>query len=151
MATQLTPEQRSIIISFLTAHSTMALATVADGAPQVTPLFYVSDDAMNLYWLSAPASRHSVNVIQNANAAATIFEPVWQWKNIRGLQFEGTVALVTDERIREQILTLYLRKFTVLPELDSPVAVNTLFIFTPKWLRWIDYGVRFGFRTEVQV
>src|SRR5688572_11213583 len=112
MATQFTPEQRSIIISFLTAHSTMALATLADGMPQSTPLFYVSDDAMNLYWLSAPDSRHSANVTLNANVSATIYQQVWQWKDIRGIQVEGTASLVTDERIREQILTLYLRKFT---------------------------------------
>jgi uncharacterized protein len=151
MATQLTPEQRSIIISFLTAHSTMALATVTAAIPQVTPVFYVSDDAMNLYWLSSPDSRHGANIAQNGNAAVTIFEPVWQWKDFRGLQIEGVVSLVTDERIREQLLTLYLRKFTRLPDLDSPAAVTTMFVLAPKWLRWIDYGVRLGFKTEVQL
>jgi len=146
---QLSTEQRSIIFSFLNAQSTLSLATVDEfGKPQVAPVFYISDDALNLYWLSSADSRHSVNLTSRQVVAATIYPNIWQWKDIRGLQIEGTAEAVQDDRVREQVLTLYLRKFTLPPDLDSQIAASTLYILTPAWIRWSDNGVRFGFRIE---
>ena len=39
------------IREYLEAHHVLTLATMDDGGPWATPLFYVSDDAMDLYFL----------------------------------------------------------------------------------------------------
>src|SRR5215207_8573153 len=93
----LTNEQRDAVRAFLRQHPTLALATVNDeGQPEVAPLFYLSDDALNLYWLSSPKSRHSMNLAAHPQVASTIYPAVWGWQDIRGVQIEGFAAAVDD-------------------------------------------------------
>ncbi len=59
---------KSRLQAFLAQHNTMTLATVdAAGAPHAAAVFYAADDALNLYFLSSPNSRHSQ---QSGSAAA---------------------------------------------------------------------------------
>jgi len=141
-----------IVCAFLETQSTLALATTSsDGQPQVAPIFYVSDDRLNLYWLSSPKSRHSVNLVRNPKVAATMYPSVWQWNDIVGLQLEGEARPVGDERIREQILILYLRKFQLPPDFDSVIQASTLYALTPNWLRWLDNSVAFNHKVEIDL
>ena len=145
----LTNEQRETVRAFLRDHSTLALATVnAEGQPEVAPLFYVSDDALNLYWLSSPKSRHSVNLAANQYVAATIHPAVWGWQDIRGIQIEGIATTVETEDEREALLTLYRAKFNLPPELDAQITASTLYRLTPTWIRWLDNSVRMGYKAE---
>ncbi len=67
------PELTTIIRKFLETQSIMALATInLDGLPEAAPVFYVSDEQLNLYWLSLPDTRHSANLQRSARAAAVI-------------------------------------------------------------------------------
>src|SRR5688500_1376002 len=103
------PDNLQLIQAFLDTQSTMALATIStNGQPQVAPIFYVADERLNFYWLSSPNSRHSTNLVLNPKVAATVYPSVWQWNDIVGLQIEGEARPIGDERIREQILTIYL-------------------------------------------
>ncbi len=137
---------------FLESQSTLALATVdGSGNAQIAPLFYVSDEALNLYWLSSPTSRHSVNLIVNEHVAAAIYPAVWAWNEIRGLQIEGTASVIRDEDARENILARYRLKFELPPAFDTQIAVSTLYRLSPKWIRWLDNGVRFGYKAEVDL
>src|SRR5689334_17203207 len=113
---KMSTDELAPILAFLAAQSTLSLATVDDsGHPQVAPLFYVSDDALNLYWLSSSTSRHSVNLAAKPRVAATIYPEVWAWTEIRGLQIEGNAHSVTDTAEGERILTLYRAKFPLPP------------------------------------
>ncbi len=135
---------------FLEAQSTLALATVDErGNPQIAPLFYVSDAALNLYWLSSTTSRHSLNLTAHEQVAATIYPAVWAWNDIRGLQIEGTASAITDKTTREAILTRYRQKFDLPAAFDTQIAASTLYRLTPTWIRWLDNGVRFGYKIEV--
>jgi uncharacterized protein YhbP (UPF0306 family) len=152
MADSLTTEQLDAVRVFLKAHSTLALATSdGEGRPQVAPVFYWSDDALNLYWLSSPTSRHSVNLSARPKVAATIYPELWMWQAIRGLQIEGEAGLMadlTDER--GAILTAYRRKFQLPPEMDALITASTLYVLRPHWVRWLDNEVRFGFKAETR-
>ena len=118
MPTSLSSTEHEAIRAFLASQSTLALATInADGTPQSAPLFYVSDDDLNLYWLSSPRSRHSVNLTERANVAATIYAAVWDWQAIRGLQIEGRAIAIENEE-RQRILTRYRDKFTLPSSFD---------------------------------
>jgi uncharacterized protein YhbP (UPF0306 family) len=145
-------DTRAVVQGFLEIQSTLTLATVSpEGKPEAAPLFYVSDDRLNLYWLSSPNSRHSVNLVVHPQVAATIYPSVWNWTDIVGLQIEGEARPMGDERMREQILILYLRKFQLPPEMDVAISTSTLYQLTPTWIRWLDNSVKFGYKTELNL
>lgn len=137
------------IRAFLKAQSTLALATIdADGYPQSAPLFYVSDDALNLYWLSSSSSRHSLNLTANPQVAATIYPTAWHWTEIRGLQMEGAASSITDENTRRDILERYQQKFDLPSGFETVMGESVLYVLRPNWLRWLDNSVRFGHKSE---
>ena len=141
-----------VVREFLNTQSTMALATVnADGQPETAPIFYVSDDRLNLYWLSATHARHSINLAVNSRVSAAVYPAVWQWIEINGVQVEGTASLISDERVREQILLLYLRKFQLPAEFDVAIAASGLYVLRPSWIRWVDNSVKFGYKVEIEL
>jgi hypothetical protein len=140
---------RPTLQQFLEQQSTLSLATVNDqGEPEVAPLFYVSDERHNLYWLSNTTVRHSLNLTARPQVAATIYPIVWQWSDIIGVQIQGRAEAITDERVREQIMTLYLRKFLLPASFDAAIAASTLYVLRPHWIRWIDNSVEFGYKSE---
>lgn len=146
------PEIRVIIQTFLETQSTLALSTVnAEGKPETAPVFYVSDDRFNLYWLSATHVNHSVNVLANAAVSGAIYPTIWAWQEIVGLQVQGMAEVIHDERIREQILLVYLRKFQLPPSFDAAIAASTLYMMRTTWIRWINNSVKFGYKIELDL
>jgi nitroimidazol reductase NimA-like FMN-containing flavoprotein (pyridoxamine 5'-phosphate oxidase superfamily) len=52
----------------------MTLATAdGSGKPWVSPVFFVPDDAYDLYWVSAKSARHSANVRDNPSVALVVY------------------------------------------------------------------------------
>ena len=146
------PDIRQVIREFLETQSTLALATVnAAGHPETAPVFYVSDDQFNLYWLSGTSVAHSVNLSGHSQVSGSICPAIWQWEDIVGLQNKGEARAISDERMREQILLIYLRKFQLPPSFDSIIASSTLYVLRPTWLRWVNNSVTFGYKTELDL
>jgi len=143
---------RQVIQEFLETQSTLSLATVsAEGHPETAPVFYVSDDQFNLYWLSGTSVSHSVNLSAHPQVSGNIYPAVWQWEDIVGLQIKGEAQAVSDERVREQILLIYLRKFQLPPSLDAIIAGSTLYVLRPSWMRWVNNSVAFGHKIELDL
>jgi uncharacterized protein len=152
MLTEANAEVRQIIHHFLGAQSTLALATVnTDGQPEVAPVFYVHDEALNLYWLSSTKVRHSLNLVAHPMVAGTIYPQVWEWQQIAGLQLEGRAAAILDASQREAILRLYQDKFLLPESFAAPILASTLYQLRPRWLRWIDNGVSFGHKVVLEL
>jgi len=148
----MSPNDLPTVRIFLESQSTLALATVdAAGNPQVAPLFYVSDEALNLYWLSSADSRHSVNLVEREQVAATIYPTAWHWTEIRGLQVEGVAYPVSDDALRLDILERYQQKFDLPSGFESIITGSGLYVLKPAWMRWLDNGVRFGYKSEIQI
>lgn len=144
-------ELRRCIADYLAQHTTLTLATVGpDGLPQAAPLFYASDAQMNLIFLSSPESRHSRNLAHNPAAAAAIYDEVWEWRAIRGVQLEGRVERLEGEE-RQAALALYRAKYPFIAELARQVEESVLYRLRPHWLRYIDNSVAFGWREEVEL
>ncbi len=139
------------IDAFLTSQSTLALSTLGtDGEPQVAPLFFVhafdERGALRVYWLSESASRHSTNVSAHPTASAAVYAPVWEWREIRGVQMAGQAFPVQTAAQRKQILTLYRAKFPFVTAITFAVLVQraTLYALNVRWLRWLDNAQGFG-------
>jgi uncharacterized protein YhbP (UPF0306 family) len=140
-----------VLRAFLARQSTLTLATAGeiDGRPQAAPLFFASDDQFNLYWISSPDSRHSMNLAAWDDVAAAIFEPTWEWADIKGVQFEGVALPVTEDDERARALAIYKAKFPFVNEkFAALIDESILYVLRPRWMRWIDNERRFGYKQE---
>lgn len=68
----------------------LTLATSDSGGPWCAPVQYVSDDDLNLYFVSLPESRHMTHVMTNPSVAVAIFDSQQPPFTSRGVQIEGT-------------------------------------------------------------
>jgi uncharacterized protein len=143
---------RTAIAKFLAAHSTLTLATVdAQGQPMAASLFFVSDAALNVYWVSGAHSRHSVNVAANPRAALAVHGSYWSWMEIAGVQMEGTVAVVPPGAAWQEVWQGYLAKFPFAAEFQAEMSRSNFYHFTPVWARLTDNGQGFGHKEEISI
>ncbi len=65
-----------------------------EGQPWVTPVFFAARDEFQLFWVSAPDSRHSRNLAGRATTAITIFDSHSPIGGAEALYLVATVAPV---------------------------------------------------------
>ena len=136
-------------VSGRTVYDGVGTAGLSDGRPQVTPLFFASDDDLNLYWISDPESRHSANLTDWNDAAATIYAQTWEWTGIKGVQIEGDALPVEGSDERKRALALYQAKFPfVNDKFAELIAQSVMYVLRPRWIRWLDNERHFGYKQE---
>lgn len=137
--------------AFLAKQCTLSLATISpDGPPQAANLYYAETDDLSLYFISVPGSRHAANIARDPRVAATIHADSTTWRDIRGLQLEGTCARVTGAQ-RARAWAHYTAKFPfVLADAALARALHKVNVYriTPRWLRWIDNAAGLGHNQE---
>ena len=145
---------RARVLEYLRAHHVMSLATHGNEGPWAAAVFYVNDE-FTLYFLSAPRSRHSVNLARNPKVAATVQEDCADWPGIKGVQLEGTVCEISGAE-EKRARTLYGEKFPVVGKLSQAPASIVAAMAKVRWYRivperlhFIDNSVAFGHRDEV--
>jgi len=106
-----------------------------------------------VYWLSDPHSRHSANLAARSVAAVAVYAPVWEWREIRGVQMEGRAAPVREKAERARVLALYRDKFPFVTAMTFAVLVQraTLYALRVVWLRWLDNAQGFGHKREFRL
>jgi uncharacterized protein YhbP (UPF0306 family) len=83
------PALRAEIESFLHAHHTFTLATVADdGSAHAASLLYALE-GLALVWTSDPATRHSLHLASRRQVSATVAPDYNDFSAIRGVQIAG--------------------------------------------------------------
>ncbi|QQG50273.1 MAG: pyridoxamine 5'-phosphate oxidase family protein [Candidatus Berkelbacteria bacterium] len=117
------------------------LGTNDDGGVWVSPLIYIHDEAMNIYWLSMPVVRHSRAVDLAPQAAAAIMVDTPDHK-AAGLQIAGTVTVVNQD---EQLAKNYLAKYH-LPD-DHIDDNHKWYKLSPKFID-IIYEPLFGWKKQ---
>jgi len=144
----------------------MTLATTGPGGePQAAAVFYATDEKLNLYFLSSPSSRHGRNLRQDPRVAATVQADGQPWREIRGLQIEGTARETEGARETARAAGVYGLRFQFLrgilgnegagPEaggssvLRSVLAESRLHVLQPMWIRLIDNTAGFGHKEEL--
>ena len=76
---------RERVLAYLRGHRVMTLATQGPEGPWAAAVFYASD-GFTLYFLSAPSTRHCIDIARHARVAATIQEDYADWPQIQGVQ-----------------------------------------------------------------
>jgi ribonuclease HI len=94
---------------FLALGPVMQLATSVENTPWISTVYYVADDARNIYWLSFPERRHSIEVAKNPQVAVAI--AIKQDIPVIGIQAAGTVEVIKDATVVEDILARYIKKY----------------------------------------
>jgi hypothetical protein len=145
-------EAIATVAAFLKDQSTLALATVAgDGSPRVTPLFYLLEDYLQMYWFSSASSEHSRSLRRNPAVAVTVYRDTERWREIRGVQMRGAAQAVGDRTLRRSIAEAYAERFQLGKVLQAGIARSSLYVFEPSWIRYIDNSRRLGYRFEVRI
>ena len=140
------------IAGLLQSQSAMALATVGeDGAARVTPLYYLADEDLRLYWFSSAASAHSKSLLKNPAVAVAVYRPSEGWREIRGVQMRGVAAVVADRSRRRAVAEAYAERFHLGRALGVGMARSRLYAFEPEWVRYIDNSRGFGRGFEAPV
>jgi uncharacterized protein YhbP (UPF0306 family) len=155
-------ELRSRLRDFLERHDTMTLATNGpSGEPHAAALFYAVGEELELYFLSSPGSRHSEDLTRDPRVAATIQVDGQPWREIRGLQLEGSAYVATEEQEVARAAQVFASRFAFLQglladsdseaplELQGPLADARFFVLRPTWIRWIDNTRGFGHKEEL--
>jgi uncharacterized protein YhbP (UPF0306 family) len=146
---QLTPEWQATLQKFLSERITIAVATTSPtGSPRVADVYFVSDDELNLYFYSDPASRHSRNIQRDPRVAVTARVESMDWHEIRGLQIEGISEATNDPGEHSRTWNLMCAKFPFYRSFTEAVANLKMYRITPKSVRWIDNSVSFGHKED---
>jgi uncharacterized protein YhbP (UPF0306 family) len=104
------------IDDYLKQATLMQVATTNNNQPWACSVYFATDDAMNLYWLSKPDRRHSLELTKNEKVAGTIVLPHTPGDKVRGIQFEGTAKEITDPIQLTKAMELYAKRFGMPPE-----------------------------------
>ena len=146
---QLTPDWRARLQSFMSERISMSLATTSPaGSSRVADVYFVSDDDLNLYFYSDPASRHTRNIQRDPRVAATMRVESMDWHDIRGVQVEGLAEQMDDPADRDQAWRLMCVKFPFYESFTDVVVHLGMYRVTPHWIRWIDNSVSFGHKED---
>jgi len=147
---------RERVQAYLAAHHVLTLATDGADGPWAAAVFY-AHEGWALYFLSAPATRHARNIARSARVSATIQEDYSDWRDIKGVQLEGTATRLSGGE-EERIRSLYAAKFPFLRQrTEAPAAIVAAlkkvgwYRLSPQRVYFIDNSVAFGHRDEIDL
>jgi uncharacterized protein YhbP (UPF0306 family) len=145
------------LLAYLREHNTATIATVGPDGPWAAAVFYVNED-LDLWWLSKPGARHSINLARDPRAAVTIQEDYGSRAAVQGVQMEGVVTEVRLPALAAGAMRLYVAKHAAAGELSrSPLEIATAltstraYHFEPTRAYFIDNTRGSGRREEVEV
>ncbi|MDP3671098.1 MAG: pyridoxamine 5'-phosphate oxidase family protein [Telluria sp.] len=146
---------RTTIMAYLASHNVVTLATQGPEGPWASAVFFVSDD-VNLYFLSAPTTRHCRNLEADPRAAATVQEDYSAWKNIKGVQMEGRVTRLGGID-SAHAASLYARKFAFADPARAGAAIAAAlakiswYKLEPAAVYFIDNSLGLGHRAQLDL
>ena len=121
---------------YLRRHAVLTLATQGRDGAAAAAVFYAHEGA-DLYFLSAPHTRHARNLAVDSRAAATVQDDVDDWAQIRGVQLRGQVLLLDgDDALRAQ--RCYAKRF---PAIFDPQACPPEIAAALPRIRWYRFVI----------
>jgi uncharacterized protein YhbP (UPF0306 family) len=144
-------DARGDALEYLANHRVMTLSVTSGGNVWAAAVFYVNLDFF-LYFLSAGHTRHARYIADNPWAAAAIQEDYRDWREIKGIQLEGPVNLLSGAQ-RIEAIAHYRAKYPFIVTAVGAVAAAlekvNWYRLAPTRLYYIDNGKGFGHREEV--
>ena len=145
---------REKTLAYLSDRNVMTLATTGPQGLWAAAVFYVND-GFTLYFLSAPTSRHSLNIEAQPAISAAIQEDYKDWREIKGVQLEGEARRIEGAE-QAAAISRYGLKFPIVGNLATAPAeiVKAMsriawYKVVPTRLYFIDNSLGLGHRDEV--
>jgi len=138
----MTTDIKQLVVEVLKKGYLMSLATVDDGGVWVADVIYVHDDDLNIYWMSDPDVRHSKAIEKNNHVAGTITVSGAGEEDL-GIQFEGTVEKIAEERYDLAVKQMIKRKKPEPKETDDVLQGDSWYVLRPQKIELI-YERLFG-------
>lgn len=140
-----------VVLSYIEQHHVLTLATMGSDGPWAAAIFYVND-MFSFYFLSAAHTRHSQNIAEHPQAAATIQEDYKDWPSIKGIQLEGVVNQLRGTE-RQRAVSLYEDKYPFIKTATSQIRIALARVnwyrLLPSRLYYIDNSKGLGHRDEI--
>ena len=143
------------VASLATSVTAMTFATSAGVRPWAADVYFAMA-GYDFVFVSSPGSRHCQNLLANPYCAATVHAPAASWREIKGLQMEGTAEAVTEAEAAAHALSAYFAKFPFARDLmanpseATKVALNVrAHVFRPERIHYIDNALGFGARFSI--
>jgi uncharacterized protein YhbP (UPF0306 family) len=141
----------------LQGQRTLVLAT-SDPGPWSAPVYFVFRQG-RLYFLSSPRSRHVTAALAGGRCAGSVHRDGGDWRDIVGLQMEGTVVEVPEGSEAVDALAAYAGKFPAVKDLlgrEAPdlrrfgdVLGARLYAFVPERAFHVDNRAGLVGRQEI--
>lgn len=143
-------EIKNDILSYLNEHLYINLATINandPGQPHASTVAYVNE-GFDLYFTTSVKSWKFANLEKNPKVALTIDEDGADWMKIKGLQVEGEVKVVNEDRL-PFVFGIYSEKYPIIK--TFPANPDYRFVkITPRKVWLLDYSKGFAHRDYLE-
>lgn len=148
-------ELKGAILEELLQHTVLTLAVNGEAGPHAVSLMYACD-ALDVYWLSDPKTRHSSFLASNSSAAVTIARQTEDFRKIKGLQIQGHAHRLTNTEEEIAAFNLLLARYPFLKQfaagkLARHLGAAVVYRFRPASVTLIDNTRGFGFKQTLEL
>lgn len=144
-------EHGPIVRDLLAARTTLTLACGDEQGPWAADVYFVRVGT-GLYFYSSQESRHSLAYQADPRAAGTVHAEAAGWRDIRGVQLEGTVSDVSGKAEKGRAVAAYFLKFPFAAEVFAKKGFSEkvkIYRFSPSQVLLIANRESFGRRVEI--
>ncbi len=141
-----THTKRTEALAFLKGHTTGVLSTVStDGSPRSRLVYYTTDDAFNVYFITLANTRKAEDLKANGKASFVIFDT----DAPRTLQLEGSAVDLSETATNDPLLVQFVEMLMSHTKYGIPMerfdtAKMIFYKVTPEWIRWGDFTMGEG-------
>jgi general stress protein 26 len=136
-----TPDARKVALEFLKSKKAGVLSTLSPAnEPRARLVYYSSDDAFNVYFLTMANTRKAEDIAAHPKAAFTIADE----DAPRTLQIEGDVADITDSPADDAVIETLFHNLKMNAEYYAPLARLDrgdvrFYRLSPTWVRFGNF------------
>jgi uncharacterized protein YhbP (UPF0306 family) len=100
-----------LIADYLTSHNILTLATVTSENKPIAHTVEYASEGTTVYIATSSSRRKIQNILKNPHVAYTVDEDYKDWLTIKGVQMEGTAAVLSRKEDIDHAAGVYLGKF----------------------------------------
>ena len=155
----MTDNTADLALQLIQTQKTLVLATV-DPKPWAAPVYY-EYQKQRFYFFSAANSRHVTAALSSGRCAGAVFRDSDDWREIEGLQMEGSVKEVRVVAEAARVLAAYVKKFPTVKSFFVEAAFDfaqfaqrfrvQLYAFAPERVFYVSNQIGFGERREFEL
>jgi uncharacterized protein YhbP (UPF0306 family) len=155
----MTDATAALAIELIQRQKTLVLAT-ADPEPWCAPVYYVYRK-QRFYFFSSAKSRHVTAGLASKHCAGSIFRDSDDWREIEGLQMDGSLQDIHMGAEAMSAFSAYLKKYPTVKGFFADAAFDLnqfrerfrtqLYAFTPERVFYLNNQAGLGKRQEIQL